>query len=216
MFRSLTNIAIAAAVIAGPPVAYSTAPDYWKSVAKSLPWVGSAIAGDSPGTLDPADSEGVADGQQPKAPLEGAPVADLAEVLRFDVTPGWIMNRWPRVSTGGAHLQLQGYRVPLVTGTEETDIAGSLTYYFNAQQRVQRITFSGTTGDGKKLVGLLTTRYGFIRRPTNDPGLFIYEFAHADGRTKSLLKITSAQTIKASDPHRRFKVQLLLEKRAAT
>lgn len=215
MFRSLSYLAIAAAVIAGPPLAYSTAPDYWTSVVKSLPWVGSG-EDDSSDIVDLTDFKSGADGQPTKIPLEGRPVTDLGEVLRFDVTPGWVISRWPRVSTGGPHLQLQGYRVPLVTGTKESDIAGSLTYYFNAQQAVQRITFIGTTGDGKKLVGLLTTRYGFIHRPTNNPGLYIYEFAHADGRTKSLLKITSADTIKASDPHRRYNVELLLEKRAAT
>jgi hypothetical protein len=122
MFRSMSFLAIAAAVIVGPPVAYSTAPDYWKSVAKSLPWLGSGNADDPSETSDPADPKIVIDGQQPKTPLEGAPVADLAEVLRFDVTPGWVISRWPRVSTGGPHLQLQGYRVPLVTGTKESDI----------------------------------------------------------------------------------------------
>ena len=57
MFRSMSFLAIAAAVIAGPPVAYSTAPDYWKSVAKSLPWLGSGKADDPSGTSDPADSK---------------------------------------------------------------------------------------------------------------------------------------------------------------
>ncbi len=61
-------------------------------------------------------------------------------MLRFDVTVEWVMQRWPRVSTGLPYLQLQGYRVPLVTGTKVADLAGSLTYYFNARQQVQRIT----------------------------------------------------------------------------
>ena len=71
---------------------------------------------------------------------DATPMPSLAEVLRFDVTVAWVMQRWPRVSTGLPYLQLQGYRVPLVTGTTVADLAGSLTYYFNAQQQVQRIT----------------------------------------------------------------------------
>jgi hypothetical protein len=214
MFKSMSYLAIAAAVIAGPPLAYSTAPDYWKSVAKSLPWVGSGKADDSSGTSDPADSKIVIDGQQPKTALEGAPVADLAEVLRFDVTPGWVISRWPRVSTGGPHLQLQGYRVPLVTGTKESDIAGSLTYYFNAQQKVQRITFHGATGDPQLLIRLLTSRHAFVRRLTNDPGLVVFEAPQADGRRTSLLKLTSVGVVKSSDPRRRLKVELAMERRS--
>ena len=69
-------------------------------------------------------------------------------------------------STGLTYLQLQGYRVPLVTGTTLADVAGSLTYYFNAQQRVQRITFRGTTGDPSVLATLLAQRLSF--RPAAD------------------------------------------------
>jgi hypothetical protein len=213
MFRTLSYIGIAAAVVAGPPVAYSTAPEYWKSVISSLPVVGSGETGESPAAPDPTTAE-VPGVTQHNMPVEGPAVANLNEVFRFNVTPGWITSRWPRVSTGGAVIQLQGYRVPLVTGTKDTDIAGSLTYYFNAQQKVQRITFDGTTGNATNLVRMLTSKYGFVRRLTNNPGIFIFEFTHADGRTKSLLTITSAATIKASDPYRRFKVQLRLEKPA--
>jgi len=56
-----------------------------------------------------------------------------------------VISRWPRVSAGLAELQLQGYRVPLVSGTTANDLAGALTYYFNSRQQVQRITFQGTT-----------------------------------------------------------------------
>ena len=52
--------------------------------------------------------------------LQGRPRSrSLDEVLRFDLTPDWILHRWPRVSTGLAQLDLQGYRVPLVSGTRE-------------------------------------------------------------------------------------------------
>ena len=67
-------------------------------------------------------------------------------------TSAWVLARWPRVSTRLANLDLQGYRVPLVSGTADGDLAGSLTYYFNSQQRVQRITFIGSTGDARPLV----------------------------------------------------------------
>ena len=78
-------------------------------------------------------------------------------------------------------MQLQGYRVPLVTGTTEADLAGSLTYYFNAQQQVEQIAFHGTDGRRAKLLALLSNRYHFVRRLTNDPGLTVYESVRSDG-----------------------------------
>jgi hypothetical protein len=144
--------------------------------------------------------------------LEGLPVADLAEVFQFQATPEWIMQRWPRVSTGLAQLQLQGYRVPLVTGTAETDLAGSLTYYFNAQQQLQQIDFHGSTGDARKLVGLLTGRYHLVRRLTNDPGLAVYEAVNSNGQRTSSLWIHAAPVIRASQPRQRFDVQLALQR----
>ena len=46
-----------------------------------------------------------------------------------------------------AELDVQGYRVPLVTGTSRDDLAGSLTYYFDKTHHVTHIHFRGTTGD---------------------------------------------------------------------
>ena len=70
------------------------------------------------------------------APLEGVTARDLGEVIRFDGSPEWVMARWPRVTAGLANLDLQGYRVPLVSGTAQDDLAGSLTYYFDRNQQV--------------------------------------------------------------------------------
>ena len=85
--------------------------------------------------------------QPSKVPIEGYGTYDLGEVINFGATPSWIMTRWPRVTVGLAELDMQGYRVPLVTGTKYDDLAGSLTYYFDQDQRVKLIHFRGTTGD---------------------------------------------------------------------
>src|SRR5690606_40794443 len=81
------------------------------------------------------------------APLEGMPTYSLAEVLRFDVTKDWVYSRWARKSTGLAEPDLFGVRVPLVSGTRITDVAGSLTYFFNAQGAVEKIRLTGKTAD---------------------------------------------------------------------
>lgn len=197
------------------PIAFFSAPEWWPKVTASFSSNGSGensdlVAGYVPSTF--------ADRASPSAPggipgsLEGTPVDDLNEVLRFDLSPDWVVNRWPRVSAGLAHLQLQGYRVPLVTGTEEEDLAGALTYYFNPRQQLQRITFYGTTGNTRKLVDLVTTQFGFARRLTNDASVFVFEIPGASGQAISSLWIRPAKVIKTSDPRRRFEVVLVIER----
>lgn len=138
---------------------------------------------------------------------------DLADVFRWDITTAWVLGRWPRVSAGLSEVELQGYRVPLVTGTATDDLAGSLTYYFNKRQRVQRITFFGTTGDSRKLVSLLATRFGFVRELNDDPSLFLYRVR--EGRkVASELRIKPAHVLRSDEPHGRFDVSLLIERPA--
>ena len=79
------------------------------------------------------------------------------------------------MTAGLPDKDLQGYRVPLVTGTQEDDLAGSLTYYFTKNQHCRRITFQGTTGDARRLVALLSARFGMQRQITDDPSLYDYQ-----------------------------------------
>ena len=155
---------------------------------------------------------GIADRSRLMPPLDSPPVVGMDEALRFDVTAGWVLSRWPRVSSGVAELPLQGYRVPLVTGTTENDLAGALTYYFNSRQQVQRITFHGTTGSPQHLIQMLVAQYHFGRRLMNDARVLRYEVAAPSGPAKSYLEIRSVPVVKASDPYRRFEVILVMER----
>ena len=136
---------------------------------------------------------------------------DPAEILRFDITTGWVMSRWERVSAGLADIDLQGYRVPLVTGTSHDDLAGSLTYYFDKQQQVQRITFHGTTGNPHKLVALVTGRYNFLRQVTSDPSLYLYQVKW-NGKPQSELRIKTARVVRADTPHNRYQIDLAMRR----
>lgn len=138
---------------------------------------------------------------------------DLADVFRWEITTSWVLGHWPRVSAGLSEVDLQGYRVPLVTGTATDDLAGSLTYYFNKRQRVQRITFFGTTGDSRRLVALLATRFAFVRELNDDPSLFLYRVR--EGRkVVSELRIKPAHVLRSDEPYSRFDVSLIIERPA--
>jgi hypothetical protein len=205
MYKKVMFFLLPLAAATGP-VAYYSGPEWVAEAVHSI----SGKSDASEGGAQAANSKGQSELGQ--SLLAGPAVSDFTEVLRFDLTPAWIVNRWPRVSTGLAQLGLQGYRVPLVTGTSQHDLAGALTYYFNYQQQVQRITFRGTTGDHRRLVQFLTAYYGFVRRPTNSPGVFLFEVPRNDAEAQSFLWIEPAGVLKYSEPYQRFDLTLTLER----
>ncbi len=236
MRRFLLYIVLPALAIAGPPLALAGW-KWWKAHGGRLAWPALAISssGQSPSNSENEDailpgqapwaqgSSPAAPGASPAQPPDpsgrrtGAtgpdvPAIELAEAIRFDITPGWVMTRWPRVSAGLAELQLQGYRVPLVTGTAEDDLAGALTYYFNPWQQVERITFRGTTGNAGKLIEYLVRQYRFGRRLTNDPRIVRFEVPGPRGEPHSWLEIRPAGVVKASEPFQRLSVVLVLNR----
>lgn len=146
-------------------------------------------------------------------PLELPPV-DLGELFRFDVNPDWLVTRWPRVTASLADIRFQGYRVPVVTGVAEDDLAGTVTYYFDASQQVKRITFEGTTGNPNRLIAFLTTYYGFAYRPTNNPAVYLYTTPEEGSRggTHSYLWIRPAPVLEAGKRYNRFELSLVLER----
>ena len=121
------------------------------------------------------------------------------------------MARWPRVTSGLAELDLQGYRVPLVTGTAEDDLAGSLTYYFDKNQHVAFINFKGTTGNPRKLISLVMSRYRFLPQKTDDPGLALYQVKW-NGQPQSELRIRTARVVRANQPHARYEIDLAMKR----
>jgi hypothetical protein len=203
MFRTLSLSALGLLLAAGGPAAIYWGREYVKNGNLTAFIPGSA-----------KESKASTKTSAPKGDFgtEAPPIVDIGDALRFDLAPAWVIQRWPRVSTGMGQVQMQGYRVALVTGTSEHDLAGSLTYYFNPRQQLQRIVFYGTTGDPGKLVAFLSARYGFARRILNDPGLFVYEVPGSGAKPSSFLQMQSFDIIKHSDPLKKFKVSFVIER----
>lgn len=137
--------------------------------------------------------------------LEGPVVQDLAQVIRFDITPGWVAQHWARVSTCTSELELEGLRVPLVSGPTASDIAGSLTYYFDKRHTVQRVTFHGSTGDERRLVALLSSVYGFQEQPALGGGMYVTTW---NGKPTSVLRVSYAPVVRSSAPHSQKQIAL--------
>lgn len=186
--------------------------DQWQS---KLPTTNSAAASPGQPATAPASSiptipipAGPGDhlyGSQ--VPLEGIPTYSVADVLRMDVSKEWVYSRWARKSTGLAEPDLYGVRVALVSGTRMTDIAGSLTYYFNAAGQVDKIRLTGNTADTRELVRLLTQRFGFRPAMPLVAGEQAFR-VEADGQVQSELTTRPASVLWTTSPHNSFAIEL--------
>jgi hypothetical protein len=149
------------------------------------------------------------------SPLEGLPSISLHEVFRFDVSKEWVYQRWARKSMALAELGLHGIRVPLVTGTQLHDLAGSLTYYFSESGRLERISFYGRTGDTTQLVMLVAQRYGLQQQSTVVVGEQLWQIRRGE-QVFSELRSRPAPVLWANSPHNSFTVELELQLPNAT
>lgn len=191
----------------------------WKSIAGDGTPAATAPPAGTPNPLSrlPPQPPGQSpNSQTPSGPLppemlgpriDGHPVMDIGEAFRFDVTPAWIVGRWARVTTVASGANMQGFRIPLVTGPSEHDLAGSLTYYFNAKDEVQRITFVGTTGDPTALVNLVTKRFRFAAVQSAMPNEWLYQIRWHN-QPRSELRLRLSDVVRADAPYRRFDVDL--------
>ena len=205
MLKKFVLLAVPVGAMTGPYLIH-TGPQWVSQVTASLSQE-SEVAGQA----DAASAPAASDGTVANIPLEGSVVSQFWEVLRFDISPSFVTQRWPRVATSLYELDLQGFRVPLVTGTNPDDLAGSLTYYFNQERRLQRITFTGTTGDYRRLLHLLTNYYRFVSRPTNTPDVMVFEVPAAK-EAASYLWIRPVDVLRADQPLSRFHLTLVLER----
>lgn len=137
--------------------------------------------------------------------MPAAQPVDFREFFRFDATPDWVVQRYPRVSTVSSSKELDGYRAPLVSGTGLQDITGTITYYFDRYQKVQRIQFQGYTGDPQPLVFLMTQYYYFTPKPILGGQLYVVAW---NANPTGVMEITRANVVFAANQANSFKIFL--------
>jgi hypothetical protein len=149
------------------------------------------------------------------APIPGPKFSDLGlvhlhEALTLEVTEQYVIQRWPRVNTGLIDKDLRGFRVPYLSGSNEDDPAGALTFYFNKKHQCEKLTFSGTVGDPRKMVYYLVQRYGFEPQPSPEAGTHLYQVRA--GKQNSELTVKPATVVRSNTPHLRYQVELLISR----
>jgi hypothetical protein len=194
----------------GVPYFVSQAPQQQSAPAPATPV--STNAGPAAGRVTPllALPSGVAPAGTPSAAprLDGAQFTSVAQVLRFDVTKEWVYRNWSRKTTAPTDVGLVSVRVPLVMGTQMSALAGSLTYFFNAEGQVEHISFRGRTGDTRPLVQLLTQYYQFqhVEAPIGEK---LYQVQSGDG-VQSELRLQPEGVIRSNAPQQSIAVELEL------
>lgn len=142
---------------------------------------------------------------------EPAPAFPLEHALSFQMSLPRILGNWPQVSTGIKEDGLFGYRVPLVSGTRESDITGALTYFFGSDQVLYRIEFKGDTGDARKLIAHLSNGFQMQRQRSAEQGVFLYQTPE-EVSVVGELRICPRTIIHNAHPHQRFEVSLQLSR----
>ncbi len=193
----------------------SAAPDPAQSAAAHPAAPTPTAAATPPSVTHTAASGATAAAPSPPAHVQLAPdpTYSLSEVLRFDITKDWVYQRWERKSTALADLDLFGVRVPLVTGKQVYDIAGSLTYFFGADGRVKRISFRGRTGDTTQLATLLHQRFGLQAVPSVIAGQQLLQVRQGND-VISELRTQTAPILWSNTPHESFSVEFELQEPA--
>lgn len=146
----------------------------------------------------------------PARPGDGSMPFD--QLVRFDLTPASITQNWSRVTTTQSEHFLLGMRVAVVTGPEISDLAGSMTYYFDDQDQLQRISLQGYTGDASRLIAHCEQGYKLEKQASLDAGMYI---ATWNGMPTSVLHIARAPVIRADSPRTHFYVTLEINRPSA-
>lgn len=139
--------------------------------------------------------------------LVGTRIDDLREVLRFDISPDWVTAKFSRVTTVLAELELEGLRVPIVTGIGVDDLAGSITYYFDRAGKLQRVMLHAFTGDASSVVATMTQHYGLQPEPSLDAGVYTRRW---NGVPVHFLRLTRAPVVYSDALHSKLIVYLEL------
>ena len=127
---------------------------------------------------------------------------DLRQAFRFDASPQWLQQNWPRVSTIQSLDGLNGIRVPFVSGPNQNDVTGALSYYFDRQGTCERITFYGYSGDPTRITQMAIGHFRMTADASLGGGFYTGRYS------RSIRNLLALQPESQSTDQRRYQVTL--------
>ncbi len=137
---------------------------------------------------------------------EGGQISSFNRIFQCGAPRSWVQRTYDDASRT-MDQQREGLRVTLVTGDKLEDLAGSLTYWFDRQGRVERITFQGVTGNPAKLVSFAHRSHKMVARGCERDAIFV-----RDGKNGPLhlLHISRLPFVNVQTQYGRYEVTLEL------
>jgi len=137
-----------------------------------------------------------------------------ADFFQFNITQEWITRRWPDEVTEIEENKVRGYRVPLVSGTSEQDLYGSMIYYFGPGDTLSRISFLGSTGDAKYQIQWIGQQFGFHKkRRKGQTAIFRPQ---KENSYQGILKIAPKSIIASDVTTQRYDIHLVVDRNKKT
>ena len=136
-------------------------------------------------------------------------ITPLPDALRFDLTQEYVTQRWPRVSTQLAELDLHGFRVPLVTGDRPEDFHGSVTYFFNSSGIVDRIEMRGFVTEIDYLTNFVQNTFRLRAYAATGRKLYL---SYLNGQPLSMMQVTTSGVVANDRKRSQYEVTLELNR----
>jgi hypothetical protein len=123
--------------------------------------------------------------------------------LRWDLPRGFLIWQHPNAAIVPTERNLLGYRIPFTTGLQPQDLTGTLTYYFDSKDQLQRMELSAASGNPWPMTQWLLPQFRLQPIPSTRPNVRLAILKNHD-KPQSLLAVAYGNASSASTPHELF------------
>jgi hypothetical protein len=133
----------------------------------------------------------------------GPATIDLRAWLRWDLPRGYLLWQHPNAAIVPTERNLIGYRIPFTTGFQPQDLTGTLTYYYDAKEQLQRMELSAASGNPWPMTQWLLPQFHLQPIISLDPNVRLATLKSRD-KTQSLMAVATGKAPSGSPPHELF------------
>jgi hypothetical protein len=133
----------------------------------------------------------------------GPATIDLRAWLRWELPRGYLLWQHPNAAIVPTERNLVGYRIPFTTGLQPQDLTGTLTYFYDAKDQLQRMELSAASINPWPMTQWLVPQFRLQPIASQHPNLRLAILENRD-KPQSLLAVATGNSPSASPPHELF------------